>query len=503
MTEQNQKPNLSMEQLQSLMAKQKPVVSKKQAFMQKAVTSIMHKMQSLLHLLDRFVNFITKKTDKNRSDVVQTARSPILFGTYTIIIFAIFGGLWSTIAPLNSAAVAVGILKSSTEKKIIQHHEGGVIKDIFVKVGDHVKNGDKLIELEDVRVKSQYEATLNQYRTSLATENRLIAERDNLDEIEFDDFLKKDANDSSVAKIMRTQENLFYKKRAVYKAEKDSLQQRIAQENKQIESLQSKKISLKKNLEFIADRAAAAKTLSEKGFIKKENLAELEAKEAEAKSNIAGTDIEIARHRQEITRFDIENLNIENKVSSDSLRELREAQEKTSSLKENFVAHSDNLNKIVIKSPIDGIINALFYHTIGGVVQPGREVLEISPLNDQLVIEARIPAKNINAVHVGLKAKVRFSAFKSRTTPVFTGTLVSLSPDIVQDRSGNQQQQESYYIGRVEIDMEAFNKVAKAKKLVLLPGMQAEIQIVTGTRTLFRYLLDPLTDTMFHGFNEK
>jgi HlyD family secretion protein len=131
-------------------------------------------------------------------------------------------------------------------------------------------------------------------------------------------------------------------------------------------------------------------------------------------------------------------------------------------------------------------------------------VAEISPINDKLVIEAKISPQDIDSIHPGLKTKIRFSAFKSRTTPVFTGTLTYISPDILQDpQLHSSQPGGTYYLARMELDMEEFNKVAKKKNLELHPGMQVEVQIVRGTRTLLGYLLDPITDTMFKAFTEK
>lgn len=497
----NSKQSITPEQLKQLIAMQQSMQQSKMTRKQRIINAIFHKMQKLLHYLDRFVNFVTKKTDDERNDVVQNARSPIIFGTYVIIIFVLFGGIWSATAPLDSAAVAIGTVISDTNRKTIQHSEGAIVKNIFVKQGDNVKEGDKLIEFDDTKIKAEYENVLNQYRTFLANEARLIAERDNLETIIFPDFLQQSHNLPEVAKMMHIQENLFRSRKEMYRAEKDAYKQKIAQLQKSAESYESKKISSIKNLEVIKDRLKSIKVLGEKGFAQKATILEAEAKEAGANSEVAITEAEIAKTHHAITQTEIELMNLQNKYTTETLRELKETQMNVANYREKYFALSDSLNRIIVKSPVDGIINVLHIHTIGGVVQPGNAILEISPTNDRLIIEAKVPQKNIDAVHVGLEAKIRFSAFKSRTTPLFMGKVISLSPDIVQEK--NPQAPESYYIARIELDMEKFNKIAKANKLSLHPGMQAEVQIITGTRTLLRYLLDPLTDTMFRGFREK
>ena len=139
---------------------------------------------------------------------------------------------------------------------------------------------------------------------------------------------------------------------------------------------------------------------------------------------------------------------------------------------------------------------------MGSVIPAGQAIMDISPSDDYLIIEAKVEPRHIDSIQVGLQSKIRFSAFKSRTTPLFTGKVVKISPDTVQDRNQGPTP-DTYYIARIEINMDEFNKIAKARKLELHPGMQAEVQIVTGTRTLLQYLLDPITDTMFRAFKEK
>ena len=506
------KPKLTPEQLQQLLAMQQHMGAQKkltrgQQITQKFLGNVFGKMQKLLVSLDRFINFATKEEDPDRNDVVQAARSPILFGMYVILIFVVFGGIWSAFAPLNSAAVAQGTVITSTNKKTITHQEGGIIKNIFVKQGEHVKAGDKLIELEDVQVKAKYESTLSQYRTWLATEARLIAERDNLDVIEFPPFLTENINVPEVEKLIHTQENLFRSQKEVYRTEKEGLKQKIAQLHKKIEGLEARKVSAEKHYEFLKNRTKAAKTLLQKGFVQQAYFLELESKEAAAKSQIAETDSEIATSEQEITKANIEIVCLEKKIISKTLDSLREAQANTTNLREQYGAISDSLARVIVKSPVDGIVQEVKYHTIGGVIPGGgHTIMEISPVNDTLIIEAKVLQKNIDAVHVGLVAKIRFSAFKSRTTPVFSGKVISVSPDTIQDRNaamGNPMGGDSFYIARIEIDMDEFNKIAKKSNLELHPGMQADVQIVTGTRTMLRYLLDPVTDTMLRAFREK
>jgi HlyD family secretion protein len=492
-------PN-AMEQPSPLQIKKTSNLSPKAIFF-----GILEYMQSGVKFVDHFINFIVNRKTNNSNDVVDSARSPIIFGTYVIIIFVIFGLIWSATAPLDSAAVASGTVISNTQRKSLNHQEGGIIKTIYVKVGDKVKKNDPLLEFDSTRTKSEHDSVLNQYRAFLASEVRLLAEINGQNIVQYPEFLTKDNDIPEVAKIIETQNNLFNSKKDLKRAEEDSLKQKTMQLKKQIEGYEAKKISLLKTLEVLKDRVDATKQLNIKGFVQKSALLELEAKEASAQSEIAMNDTEIAKSEQEITKTEIELLTLESKLISQTLTELRDAQISVSERRERYHHLSDSLDRIILKSPVDGVVNNINYHTVGSVIPAGQAIMDISPTDDHLIIEAKIEPKNIDSIRVGLESKIRFSAFKSRTTPLFIGTVVSLSPDIVFDPRGQMDNRYAggYYLARIELNMNEFNEVARTRKIELHPGMQAEVQIVTGTRTLLKYLLDPVIDAMFKGFKEK
>lgn len=496
-----------LKQLQQLMAMQGQMAgqaSNKRSFSLKSiVVSILNAMQANIIFIDYLTRFIMNRKVKNPNDVVDSAKSPILFGMYTTIIFFVFGVLWAGFAPLDSATVAIGTVISNSQRKALNHQEGGIIKAIYVKLGDKVNKGDPLLEFDATKVKTEYESYLNQYRTLLASEARLVAEINKQEKPEYDEFLLKGIALPEVAKIIETQNNLFYSSREMKKAEKDSLAQRINQAKKEIEGLEARKVALIKNLEILQDRLDATKKLNAKGYAQKAALLEFEAREASAQSEIASTDANIARMEQEITKTEIDLLNLESRATTQLLTELKEVQLNLAHVRERYSALKDSLERVVLKSPVDGVVNNVNFHTVGSVIPPGQIIMEISPIDDHLIIEAKIDPKNIDSIHVGLLSKIRFSAFKSRTTPLFTGKVISLSPDIIVDPRADPRVSGAYYLARIELNMEEFKEVARTRKIELHPGMQAEVQIITGTRTLLKYLLDPVYDAMFKGFKEK
>lgn len=509
-----QQLQMMMQQMQAGKAPSGAGAMPRPPLMTRLFISSLQKMAGWVTLIDRVVNFIVKKDGgKDVNDVVQSARSPILFGMWVTLFFCVFGFLWAAIAPLDSAATALGVVISQTKKQNINQLETGIIKEILISPGDKVEKGDKLIVFDDVRAKANYQSVLNQYRTYTAIEARLITELSNNTELIFPDELLKNANDKDVARILETQVNIFNSKKESLRAAKDLQRQKIQQLHKRIDSAKARGVFLNKNLEVTKDRLEATRKLSAQGYSNKATLLEFEARLANIESEISMNEIEILTTEQEISKSSIELLNIDNQNVTEVSTELNRIQAEMARYKEELFAASDSLERTVVKAPISGVINNLNYHTVGSIIPGGQNILEIAPLQDKLIIEAKIPPRFIASVSEGMKAKIKFSAFKSRTSPTFYGVLRSLSPDLVIDmpqmgqlaipQQQNPEVMGGYYLAKIEIDMDHFNKLAKNRDLTLVPGMQAEVQIITGTRTMLQYLLDPVYDAMFKGFKEK
>ena len=313
-----------------------------------------------------------------------------------------------------------------------------------------------------------------------------------------------------MAKLIATQEHIFVTHKETLNTQINQLTKTINQLYTQIETFEEKNKTLGSLLKVKEEQLLSAETLYKQGFVKKTDL-------QKAKTDYDSTNIERLNIKTQIADANKsiaqEQLRIE-ALKGEFLTRALEEKKKTSSdvvqYYNQYLQTKDFLERTVITSPIDGIINQLLIHTKQSALPQQALVAEITPIKDALVIEAKIPQKNISSVKVGLLSKIKFSAFKSRTTPSFKGVVTSLSPDIVQDQASAKQFPnhmmaggDTFYVARIEIDMDNFNKVADKLNLKLQPGMQAEVQIVTGTRTLMRYLLEPLTDNMFRGLVEK
>ena len=486
-----------------------------------ALARFLQFLSRIVRYLDRFINFIVKPKDSERNDVVQYARPPILFGFYVILIFFGIGLPWAAFAPLNSAAGATGVLVSDAQRQLIQHKQGGYLKEVYVKVGDKVKRDQPLLLLNEPELKARFEQVQNSYRNLLASKARLIAEKDGKKNIAFPAELLDMENETEAKQLLANQEKLFHSNNDAVSSTVSSIRKQIDQTIQNIDTLKSKTVSDSKNLNFTNSRLDSIKKLFGKGFANKAQLEEADIRHEAAKTSLHEAKNLIVSKEQELLRLESEIQAFKSKNLSSTMQELKETTEKMMATKEELLSLKDSIDKEIIRSPVDGTVNVINVNTIGayihrhgihGAPQTGHStaIMEITPDSDDLIIDARIPATKIASVHVGLKAKIRFSAYKSRTSPTFTGTVVSMSSDAIEDQKSLQQlsmkglqDDASFYTAKIEIDMHEFNRIAKKRGLELKPGMRAEITIITGERTLLRYLLDPITDNMFRAFNEK
>ncbi len=507
----------AMQQMQGMMKQQIKSLPMKQKITKFALMFSMEKLQtaivSALKSIDNLIGYIVKKDDKDRNEVLQKARSPILFGMWiTIITFCIFG-VWAGIAPLDSASHASGIVVVDSSRRIIQHKEGGIVEKIFVKDGDKVKKDDPLIELNNATLKPQLDTLLNRrlnYRVWLA---RLKAEKNNSNQINLDQELLENIQSPEINKIVMNQQSQFDSRRDMVQGQLSGLDKKIEQHNQEIVSQEAQLESTKLQLKLTKEQVVVLTDLFEKGLAQKPRLIEQQSREAQLIAAVSGIESKIINTRKVITELEIEKENVKSKFSAEINREIREVSEKLDETKESIKGAEDQFTRLLIKSPINGTVSKVQMNTIGGVVGSGMNIMTIIPDDDNLVIDAFVRPQDIDSVYVGLSAKVRISAFKSRSTGPLDGIVTSVSPDLTEpseiDKVYNvilQQQQGQggpMYKVKINVDKEQLKKISKYRDYELYPGMQADVAIVTGERTLLQYLLDPVTSTFWHAFTEK
>jgi len=411
-----------------------------------------------------------------------------------LIFFLVFGvfGIWSVVAPLDGAAHAPGTVIVRSNKQLVQHLEGGIVSEIRARNGDVVKAGDPLLILDNTQSLAQLEIANAQYIALRALEARLIAERDKLDEIVFPpELASSDAN--SRAEIA-SQQQLFLTRRASLAGSVEVLEQRIGQLQSQLQGLRALKESKEDLAKSFDEELRDISALLAEGFADKNRLRELErqaallrGEAAELTASISSTEIQMGETRLQI-------LQLEREFQNDVATQLADTQTRVKDAYERVTALRDIVVRTVITAPVDGVVNGMQIHTVGGVVPPGTALAEVVPQNEELVIEARVSPIDIDRVAEGQEAMIRFSAF-SRSVPTIFGSVANVSADAFYDQNTGA----SYYTARIEVTPEG---LAELGDLTLIPGMPAEAFINTGSRTFMQYLLKPLTDSLARSFIE-
>jgi len=411
------------------------------------------------------------------------------------IVFASFGvfGVWAFFAPMDSSALAPGVVVVKSYKKTVQHLDGGIVAKILVKDGDLVKEGQPLLMLDDTQIKAQLEIARAQNITLAAQVARLRTERDQLKRIDYPALLD-DASDPRTTEAKSAENNVFKSRISSHDGQIAVLNQRISQISSKINGLQGQVDSKKQLIVSYAEEIRDLKELLAEGFTDKQRLREIERNHALQSGEMAQLNAEIATNQMLISETRLQILQVQKQFQEEVTGKLSEAQAQLNDAAERLAANQDRLNRIVIKAPASGMVLGLAVHNENSVISPGRPILDIVPQGAELIIEAQVSPMDIDRVTVGLQAEVRFSAFKQSKTPKMTGKVIHLSADRLTDEKGN-----SYYQARVELNPESRKELGD---LQLLPGMPAEVLINTGERTLFEYLAQPATNFFARSFIE-
>ncbi|AZD55406.1 Type I secretion membrane fusion protein, HlyD family [Pseudomonas chlororaphis subsp. aurantiaca] len=409
------------------------------------------------------------------------------------VTFGLFG-TWAALAPLDGAAYAPGVVTVQTYRKTVQHLEGGIVKSVLAHDGDIVKQDDPLIILDDAQLRSEYEATQSLLIAARAMESRLIAERDGLPAIDFGPMSDPASVRGEEARQGETQ--VFNARRGSRLGQIAVLRERIGQLHQQIKGLESM-IAVKVRLEkSYSGEIGELSELLKQGFVDKQRLLEQERKLGMLRSEVADHRSTIDRTRLQINETQLQILQVDKDFNSDVAKQLAEVQTKIYDLQEKNSALEDRLSRIVIRAPDAGMVIGMTVHTIGGVVRSATPLLDIVPSVSELIIEAQVAPMDIDRIAIGKRADIRFGAFKSSTTPVIEGEVSSVSGD----RLTNEKTGTAYYLARVRVTEHGVRTLGERK---LLPGMPADVLIVTGQRTLLQYLMQPARDVMSQSMIEE
>lgn len=435
-------------------------------------------------------------TAKRPETAPTGTRSIVLSGLAVVAVtFAGFFG-WAAFAKLSSAVIASGIVTVDSNRKAIQHMEGGIVERIVVRNGDAVQEGALLVRLDETRARASLAILQGKLDEALANEARLLAERQDAKTVVFPPALLARQDEPQVGDSLRGQESLFAARRATLKGEIDIYQERIAQVGDQIRGLRAQQESKTRQIALIEEELKGLRQLLKKGFAEKNKVLALEREAARLGGERGEHIAEVAAAKTTITQAELETLQLRKDFREDVELELRQVRAEIFDLRERAAASQFLLDHLEIRAPEDGIVVGLEVHAPGQVVRPGATILELVPVNDELIVEARVQPFDVDSLALGLEADVIFTAFSQRTTPKLLGSVAYFSADRFEDeRSG-----EAYYLARISIPEAEVARLGEGQ--ILRPGMPADVMIKTGERTALDYLIQPLQDGVSRAWRE-
>jgi len=420
----------------------------------------------------------------------------LLVGLSVVILLA--GGLggWASTAQISGALIAPGSIVVESNVKKVQHPTGGVVGEVRAHDGDLVKAGDIVVRLDDTVTKASLAIVTKNLDGLWARAARLEAEQRGLDKITFPPMLTDRASDPEVKAVMASEAKLFEVRVNGRSGQKAQLRERIVQLNEEIAGLSAQEKAKDQEIELVQKELTGVSDLYDKHLVQMSRLTTLQRDAARLSGERAQYIASRAQAKGKITETELQIIQVDKDVVSDVSKDLRETNDKIGEFVERKVTAEDQLRRVDIRAPQDGMVLQSSVHTVGGVITAGDAIMLIVPQADDLQVEAKVAPQDIDKLQVGQKTLLRLSAFNQRTTPELNGVVTRVSPDTTTDQRTGQ----STYTIRVSMPPA---EIARLGDVKLIPGMPVEAFVQTGDRTLLSYLIKPLNDQLMRAFREK
>jgi HlyD family secretion protein len=435
-------------------------------------------------------------TDSASSGEDRTLRNHLIGGTVIALVLTVGIGGWAATTELSGAITASGSVVVDSNVKKVQHLTGGVVGKLLVREGDRVRIGDTLVRLDETVLRAGLAIFTKGLDEMRARKARLASERDGVERIVVPPELIDAPPSPEFASALDSERKLFDLRRAARQGQKSQLRQRIAQLDDEVRGYAALQQAKAEEIELIQRELTGVRILWQKNLIQMSRLTVLEREAARLKGELAQSMASSAQVRGKISEIELQIIQIDQDLSSEVAKELREIDGKIGEFIERKVTAEDQLKRVDIRAPQNGVVHQLSVHTVGGVVSPADPVMLIVPEADLLTVEAKISPQDIDQLYVGQAASLRFSAFNQRTTPEIQGAISRISADVTSDQRTGQ----NFYTARVSITPEELARLGSVK---LLPGMPAEIFAKTYDRSVLSYFAKPLSDQIVRAFRER
>jgi HlyD family type I secretion membrane fusion protein len=427
---------------------------------------------------------------------MATPRRYVVAG-YLVVLFT-FGllGAWATYAIIASAVVAPGVVALESDRKVVQHLEGGIVREILVREAEVVEEGDPLLILDDVEVRSNIAVLQQRKAAAEAVIARLEAEQSFAEELVFPEELAT-SSDPQIQDVLETQRNIFSDRRSIFLSQTEILEFRVEQLNGQAEGSEKQRAALERRLTLRRELFERLKKGEANGVIESNRLSELEDSVIQIEASVGEVMSEIAQVKAAAGEARLNVLKLRQEFSERANTELKDERAQLSEINERLYVATDRMERTSVVAPTGGKVQSLRVTTKGAVVRPGEILMEIVPLDDNLLIDARISPVDVDNVHPGLETEIRFSAFKSKLATIVLGEVQSISNDVVTPEDSNAP---PYYLARIHVDEDKLPEDFRGK---LTAGMPADVVVLTGERSVLHYLISPLTDAISKSLREE
>jgi len=423
----------------------------------------------------------------------KSIRRHITAGSILVGILVFGLGGWAATAQISGALIAQGSVVVDSNVKKVQHPTGGVVGELYVHDGDHVKEGQVLIRLDETVTRANLAIVTKGLTELYARKARLAAERDGADSVAVPKELEKHLADTDVQDALASERKLFELRRQDRLGQKKQLQERITQLQQQISGLAAQQNAKDKEVGLIEQELVGVRDLYQKNLVQLNRLTSLQRDEARLEGERGQLVAQAAEAKGKIAEIELQIIQVDQDLSSDVAKELRETDSKIGEYVERKVTAEDQLKRTDIRAPQDGIVFQSTANTVGGVITAGDPVMLIVPEDDKLQVEVKVDPKDIDQAGFDQPVVLRFSSFNVRTTPEINGKVVRIAADTSIDQRTGQ----SYYLVRISMTDDEIKRLGDVK---LTPGMPVEAFLQTGERTMLSYLVKPLHDQLMRSF---
>jgi len=424
-------------------------------------------------------------------------RRPMIMGAVIIVVLVLGLGLWASLSPLSTGISAAGEVRIEANKKTVRHRESGTIRQILVEEGQHVRAGQPMIVYSDVEARAAYDVTQNQYDSLLAQAARFNAEATGKSSPEFSPDLLGRMSDPRVAGMIRDQQFLFTTRAQLYQSQNSILNQRLDQVQSQIQGQQTQVASVDEQIKLTQDEMSGYQTLYDKGFAPKPLILRYERSIADLSGRKGSLLSDIARLKQQMGETKMQITANRDTRESQAAEGLRDTQAKIADVLPRLSAATETLNQTVVRAPVDGYVFNLTQFTVGGVTGQGEVLMDVVPANAPIVAMVSIPPQDIDKVHVGMEAKVRFTGLNQRWHSPMKATVMMVSADKIN----NEKSGTSFYRADLRIDPKELLKLKKNTQIS--PGMPVQATIVSGETNVMKSLISPITDTLSGALHDQ